>query len=467
MATETERRPDRKFWNPEMEAMPLEELRKLQLNKLKKQIKYIYENSPDYYKKKFDAVGAKPEDIKTWEDFRKLPIMRTKDGDREAQRESMEKYGHPLGTYLCAPVEKVVYLSSTSGTTGEPTFSYIFTEHDKMINDEVWQRVFWRAGIRPGDAVLQTFGLSMWVGGIPVVSALQNMGARAIPVGAEGGTDRQLRLADLLKARAMIGTPPVAEYLIEQCPKILGKPVGELGIKIILCAGAPGAGLPEVRKKIETAYGCRLYDSTGGGWGLHHVSCDAPQYSGMHVVCEDYAIWYDLVDPVTNKPVDIVHGAVGHGIVTSFDHEAAPAFKYAMGDLLEVLTETCPCGVPGVRFRILSRVDDMLIIKGINIYPSAVKNVIGSFAPRVTGEFRILLDQPGPRVEPPMKIKIEYGKGIGEKDLPALGKEIGDKLSATLRCRAEFQWVPPETLERAAGAQGKGKLIEKLYEKKK
>jgi len=293
------------------------------------------------------------------------------------------------------------------------------------------------------------------------------MGVRAIPVGAEGGTEKQLKMAGLLKPKAMIGTPPTAEYLIEQCPKVLGKPISELGIKIILCAGAPGAGLPEIRKKIESAYGCRLYDSTGGGWGLHHVSCNAPEYAGMHVVCEDYAMWYDLVDPATNKPVDLVDGAIGHGIITSFEHEAAPAFKYAMGDLLQINTETCPCGVPGVRFRILSRVDDMLIIKGINVYPSAVKNVIGSFLPRVTGEFRIVLDAPGPRVEPPMKLKVEYGKGTAEKDLPALTKEITDKLSAQLKCRADIQWLAPETLERAAGPSAKGKLIEKLYEQKK
>jgi phenylacetate-CoA ligase len=457
---------DRMFWNPEMEGMPLEQMRELQMKKLKKQIKYIYENSPDYYRKKFDEIGAKPEDIKTWKDFRKLPIMRTKEGDREAQKESMEKYGHPFGTYLCAPLEKLIYLSCTSGTTGDPTFSYIFTEHDKKINDEVWQRVFWRAGIRPGDAALHTFGLSMWVGGIPVIQAQQHMGVRSIPVGAEGGTEKMLKMADLLKPKIIVGTPPTAEYLIEQCPKILGKPVSELGIKIILCAGAPGAGLPEVRKKIESAYGCKLYDSTGGGWGLHHVSCDAPEYAGMHVVCEDHAIWYDIVDPVTNEPVDIVDGAIGHGIITSFDHEAAPAFKYAMGDLIQVFTETCACGAPGVRFKILSRVDDMLIIKGINVYPSAVKNVIGGFVPRVTGEFRILLEKPGPRVEPPMKMKVEYGKGTDEKDLASLKAEIEDALSSKLKCRADIQWVSPETLERAAGPSAKGKLVEKLYEQK-
>jgi phenylacetate-CoA ligase len=294
------------------------------------------------------------------------------------------------------------------------------------------------------------------------------MGVRAIPVGSEGGTERMLKMAELLKPKAMLGTPATAEYLIEQCPKVLGKPVGELGIKIILCAGAPGAGLPEVRKRIESAYGCKLYDSTGGGWGLHHVSCDASEYSGMHVACEDYAIWYDLVDPGTGKPVELVDGAIGHGLVTSFDHEAAPAFKYAMGDLLQIYTETCACGVPGVRFKMLSRVDDMLILKGINVYPAAVKNVVASFIPRVTGEIRILLAEPGPKVEPPLKIRVEWGL-VNQQDLSGLKKEIEEKLSKQLRCRADIEWVAPETLERATGLTAKGKLIEKekLYEQVK
>jgi phenylacetate-CoA ligase len=459
--------PNRKYLNPEMECMPIEELRKLQLKKLQKQVKYCYDNSPYYYKKKFDASGAKPEDIKTLDDWRRLPIMRTKEGDRESQKESMEREGHPFGMYLCAPPEKVVYISSTSGTTGEPTFTYLFTEHDIKINDEVWQRVFWRAGIRPGDVVLQTFGLSMWVGGIPVVRALQNMGCRALPVGAEGGTEKMLRLGDYLKATAIIGTPPLAEHLIEKCPEILGKPIGALGIKQIVCAGAPGAGLPEVRKKIESAYGAKLFDSTGGGWGLHHVSCDYPEYQGMHVVCEDFAIWYDIVDPATNEPIEWKDGAIGHGLITAFDHEASPAIKYAMGDLIQINTTPCPCGNPGWRFRILSRVDDMLIVKGINVYPSAVKNAINAFVPRVTGEMRIILEKPGPRVEPPMKIKVEYGSEVKEADLPSLKKELEDKMSAQLRVRPDITFVPPNTLERAAGPSAKGKLVEKLFEAKK
>lgn len=458
--------PNRKFLNPEMETMPIEELREVQLKKLRKQIKYCYDNSPYYYKKKMDEAGARPEDIKTLDDWRRLPIMRTKEGDRESQKESLEREGHPFGMYLCAPPEKVVYISSTSGTTGEPTFTYLFTDHDIKINDEVWQRVFWRAGIRPGDVVLHTFGLSMWVGGVPVVRALQNMGCRALPVGAEGGTEKMLRLAQLMKPTAIVGTPPLAEHLVERCTELLGMPARELGIKRIVCAGAPGAGLPAVRKKIEDAYGCKLYDSTGGGWGLHNVSCDYPEYQGMHVVCEDFAMWYDIVDPVTGEPIEWSDGAIGHGLITSFDHEAAPALKYAMGDLVQISTQPCPCGNPGWRFRILSRVDDMLIVKGINVYPAAVKNAVNAFVPRVTGEMRILLENPGPRVEPPLKMKVEHSADVNAADLPSLKKEIEDKMSAQLKVRPEVIFVPPNTLERAAGPSAKGKLIEKLYEQK-
>jgi phenylacetate-CoA ligase len=293
------------------------------------------------------------------------------------------------------------------------------------------------------------------------------MGCRALPVGAEGGTEKMLRLSELLKPTAIIGTPPLSEHLIEKSTEILGKPIGDIGIKQIVCAGAPGAGLPAVRKKIEGAYGCKLYDSTGGGWGLHHVSCDYPEYQGMHVVCEDFAMWYDIVDPATNEPVEWKDGAIGHGIISSFDHEASPALKYAMGDLVQINTEPCPCGDPGWRFRILSRVDDMLIVKGINVYPAAVKNVVNTFVPRVTGEMRIVLDKPGPRVEPPLKMNVEYSSEVNEADLPDLKKEIEAKMSAQLKVRPDITFLAPNTLERAAGPSAKGKLVEKLYEEKK
>ena len=457
---------EKKYWNEKIETMPMEEMRKIQLNKLQKTLKYCYENSPLYYKKKFDELGLKPEDIRTWQDFRNLPPLLTKEGTRLAQEESVEKFGHPFTTYLCCPPEKVIGIHATSGTTGDPTF-YPLTEHDLQVNDEVWARIYWRAGMRPGDKVLQCFGLSMWILGSPLVRALWKMGVGVAPVGGEAGTVRILKMANVIKPDWIVGTPPLVEHLIERAPEVIGKDVKTFGVKGIICTGAPGAGIPKVRKKIEEAYGCKLYDSSGGGYGIHHISCDSPEYQGMHVVSHDYHVWaIDLVDPKTGEALPLENGVIGEGMLTSLDQEAAPILKYKWGDLLQLFTDDCVCGAPGYRFKILSRTDDMLIVKGVNLYPSAVKDVINGFIPRTTGEMRIVLDEPGPGVKPPIKVKVEYGKDTRTDGLEGLKEEIERKIMDVLRFRADVEFIPPMTLERASGKTQKGELIEKRYLKK-
>lgn len=455
---------DRRYWNEEMESLTLDQLRSMQVERLRKQIIYLYNNSPHFFKRKFDAIGVRPEDVRSWEDFRNLPIFRNKEEDRLAQNESMERYGHSYGTYLCAPIEQVVHIYCTSGTSGLPTF-YPFTEQDMRLNDECWARSWWRAGLRPGDTVLQGFGLSMWSAGVPVVRALANMGCRPIAVGAEGGLERMLMFANLTKPRALLGTPSLAELIIERSPAILGKPAAELGIKTIVVAGAPGAGIPEVRKKIEEGFGgAKLFDSSQGCWGLANISCDSPDYHGMHVISEDTAIWYDIVDPDTKRPLPIEDGTVGEGVITSFVHQAAPAFRYSFGDLIQVFTSRCPgCGFTGHRFKIVGRVDDMLNVRGIKVYPSGIRNVVANFIPRVTGEMRVVLDAPGPKVEPPLKLKIEHGPDLGRDSWEALKDELENRIHGLLKVRCEVTLVPPESLERTTL---KGKLLEKTYENK-
>jgi len=446
------------FWNEKIETLPLEEIRKIQFKKLKKQMKYIYEKS-EFYKKKFIDFGARPDDVKNLEEFRKLPIFINKVGHRECQDESLKKLGHPFGTILCAPLEKVVGVSSTSGTTGIPTF-YGFTKDDIGITNEILARGFWRAGIRPGETVIHAFGLSMWVAGIPIIRALENMRVRVIPVGAEAGSERLLQFIDQTKPTTLMCTPSYVEHLIEKTPKVLNKDVKQLGIKKIICAGEPGAGVPEVRKKIREAYGGKVFDCSGVPWGIFSISCDCDEYHGMHVVCEDHHLNYDIVDPETKKPIEWKDGAVGLKILTSLDWEAAPPFRYDNGDIIQIFIGECECGVSGFRIKFVGRIDDMLIVKGINVFPSAIRNIINSFIPKVTGAFKIILDNPPPRVVPPLKMKVEYGQAMAENEIQVLKVEIEEKMSNNLSFRPSIEFVPPESLERTAG---KVKLFEKRY----
>jgi phenylacetate-CoA ligase len=310
--------------------------------------------------------------------------------------------------------------------------------------------------------VLHGFGLSMFLAGVPVVRALERMGARPVPIGAEAGSERLLRMADLTRPRVLACTPSYAQYLAEQAPKILGRPASELGIEVIFCAGEPGAGLPEVRSFIQRSFGAKLYDMLGGAHGVMCCSCDAEPYQGMHVLGEDCAITTQLVDQETKVPIALTEGATGERVKTSLRWEAQPQLRASVGDVYMVHTDPCACGTPGVRIRVLGRTDDLLIVKGVKIYPAAVKNVVHELMPLTSGHFRIVLDSPPPRVEPPLRITVERGEGVDEAGGEKLAFELEKRLHVRMTVRPEITVVPVGTLERTAL---KEKLIEKAYER--
>ena len=449
----------------QLESMSEEEIRVVQFQKLKKQIKYCYDASPFFYQKKFDALGVKPEDIKTWEDFRNLPLYISKEDEKEAQEESLERYGHSFGTNLCAPIENVVQVGSTTGTTGEPTFTYMYTQRDYERNHQMVARQFWMMGIRPGERVVYAAGVANLSGLRIYEHSFRYYGCLPIPVGAEAGTERILRIIDATKPTTLMATGPLIEYLIEAAPKILKKEVSDFKLKRVISSGAPAAGIPTTKKKIEDAYQCRLFDAFGGCLAC---SCDVDDYQGMHVLARDFFILFeDMIDPNTREPIwDIRDGTIGDCRMTSLEYEARPFFKSSQGDIYQVFTGRCKCGSNIPRVRILGRSDDMLIIKGANVYPAAIKNVVSSFEPRTTGEMRVVLDQPGPAVPPPMKLKVEHGPDITTKDQKkTLARELEDAMHNRLKFRAAIELIPSGTLERAAGPGAKGKMIEKTYEK--
>ena len=223
-----------------------------------------------------------------------------------------------------------------------PTF-YAFTAEDVATTDELWARALAFAGVRPGDTVLHGFGLSMFLAGVPIVRALERMGARPVPVGAEAGSERLLRIAELVRPRALACTPSYATYLAEQAPKLLGRPASELGIELILCAGEPGAGLPEVRA--SPAARPSAPGSTTCSAGAHGVmccSCDAEPYAGMHVLGEDAAVVTQLVDQETKAPVPLVGGAIGERVKTSLRWQAQPQLRASVGDIYQVRPRRAP-----------------------------------------------------------------------------------------------------------------------------
>lgn len=441
-------RPERSLWNPAVETLSREAVAELQLGRLQRQLHYNHDRSP-IHRAKFAEVGAHPLDIRSFEDFARIPVM-TKDEHRRVQQESLERHGSPFTLMACAAPQEIVRINATSGTTGVPSL-YTLTAHDVAIVNEMHARKYWRAGIRPGHVMLQALSLSMFTGGLPLSQGIMHLGACVVPVGIEGGTQRVIEMAGLTRPHAIVATPSFGQYLIEEAPRLAGRPAHELGLRWFFCAGESGGGNRDTRRALADGFRARVFDHTGGGHAFHGISCDrADEVDGaMHFVSEDNCL-LELVDPIARTPIALSDGALGEMVFTFLDWRGGPFMRYALGDLLQVWTTPCPCGLPGIRFKILGRTDDMLTVKGVNVYPQAVADVIAQFRPRATGAFRIRLDSPGPLVRPPLRLRVEHA-GLEAADLALLEQQMLARFGERLRVRPDLEWLPPGTIPREAG----------------
>jgi phenylacetate-CoA ligase len=285
---------------------------------------------------------------------------------------------------------------------------------------------------------------------------LTKTGAMVIPVGAESGTDRIFSMAKFFKPTVFFGTPSLATYIIEKAPEKIGMDAKSLGIRILACGGEPGAGVPELRKRLEESFGAKLLD-TGAG---HGVSCDHPEYQGMHWLGDDLCI-YELVDPDTRELIPLEDGARGEAVFTNIEGDGWSWLRTSLGDIHEVTMSPCPCGRTGFRYRIVGRTDDMLKVKGVIVYPAAVTGLLETFSPRVTGEFRIVLTERPPLVVPPLKIKIEKGPDFPADKLEDLEKDLLGAFHTKMKISPKIIWQEAGELERSTY---KGKKFEKQYE---
>lgn len=437
------------FYNERMETLDQEKLGSLQENKLKKQLKYVWKNSP-FYQKKLKEAGISPKDFKSLEDLKKFPYT-TKDELRESQAQHP-----PLGDHVAAPMEKIIRIHSSSGTTGQPSFVGI-TKHDHQVWTEITARSIYTQGVRRDDIVLHAVGLTFFVGGLPVKDAIETIGAAFVPIGT-GASDRVVATAQLLRANVLHCTPSYALYLSDYVRSKLKTEPSRLGLKKIISGAEPGAGIPSIRKKIQEDFGCLLTEGLGNSDAAPIIFGECPSQKGMHFCAQEY-ILCELINPDTGGVLEMKDDATGELVYTLIDRECCPLIRFRTRDRVTVWTSPCDCGRTSFRVRCIGRTDDMLIVLGVNVFPSAVKDVVASLRPRTTGEIQVLLDKPGPAVEPPMKIQVEYSKDVA--NLNALKHEIENLLKEKLVFKAGVDLVPEGTLPRF---EMKAKLIRKLYE---
>jgi phenylacetate-CoA ligase len=434
----------RPYWN--MEAEPLlgtERMRALQMERLRTRIVALREHAP-YYRRRMDATGFQRGDLRSLDDWAKALPPFTKTDYREFIEECGNDVYRFLDETLPVPIDSLVTMAATSGTTGDPQPYPLTLEDIDGLWGEFVLRARWRCGVRRGDRVAHAFALSMFLAGVPILQCLRD-GVMQIPIGAESGVARILKTAKFFRANVMMSTPSLVEHMIERAQEILGAPIASLGIKTLMCGGEPGAGIPEVRRRIESSYGAKLFD-IGAGLG---VSCAEPEYQGMHWVGDDLCL-YELVDPVTHESIPLTDGAEGEAVFTTLVGGGFGWTRLTLGDVHRVQVSPCRCGATGFRYRIVGRTDDMLKVKGVIVYPAAIDAVIASFIPRVTGEFRIRLDEKPPRVVPPLKLRIERGAETPKESLPALEAEIVKAMQERLKFNPKIFWLEPNELERSS-----------------
>jgi phenylacetate-CoA ligase len=426
----------KEFLNEKIETMGPDELRPIQEQKFLKQIDYVWGKS-QFYQKKFKDHGVERSDIKGLKDLHKLPFTE-KDELRESQEETP-----PLGSHCIAPMHNIIRIQSSSGTTGVPTFVGI-TRHDHQVWTNITARSLFSKSVRPDDVVIHAVGLTFFVGGLPVKDAIEHIGAAFVPIGT-GASDRVVMTTKRLGGNVLHCTPSYAQYFADYVRKNHSMEPSELGFEKLVVGAEPGGGVPAIKKRLQTDYHCLISEGMGNSDAAPIIFGECPAQQGMHFCAQEV--------------MEMKDGAEGELVYTLIDRECCPVVRFRTRDRITVFTDSCECGRTSFRIRCIGRTDDMLILLGVNVFPSAIKDVLTSFRPRITGDMLILLDKPGPTVAPPLKIQVEYSPG--EKDLETLKKELEGILRDKLVFKADVELVSEGTLPRF---EMKANYIRKLYE---
>ena len=423
----------RKYWSA-VESMSPEELRDLQADKLRRQLGAVHRRSP-FYRRKFAAVGAFPEDIRTPEELAGLPFT-----DKQELRRS-QRARPPLGEHAGADMAEVVRVHATSGTTGTPSFVGV-TAHDSALWSEAVARAYYAQGIRTESVVVIGFSIGFFVGGIPVQQALAAIGATAVPVGT-GATDRLIDAAIDLGADSLTCTPSFARHIAESLTTRRGIDPSELGLRRVLVGAEPGGGIPAVRAALEESWNATVTESVGNGDVIPIHSGECEEQVGNHFLVPDMVL-AEVIDPSTGEVLHVGRRPVrGELVLTHLDRECGALVRFRTRDHVEAWSGGCACGRTGWRMVCVGRTDDMLLVRGVNVWPSAVKDIVSSFAPRVTGHLRIALDGEGHHLEPPLNVVVEV------PDRSAIHPaEIEEELRARLVASCSVSFVDAGTFPR-------------------
>ena len=431
-----------KYYQPEIECASQEQIKAWQDERLVKQVEHVWDNVP-YYRAKMEAAGLTPEDIKSRDDLHKLPFV-TKDDLREC---------YPYGL-LAKPLDACVRIHSTSGTTGKRVVAF-YTQHDVDLWEDCCARAIMAVGGDHEDVVQVAYGYGLFTGGAGLHGGSHKVGCLTLPM-SSGNTDRQLQFMTDLGSTILCCTPSYAAYL--------GESAKEAGItdKLKLKAGIFGAEAwtEEMRRDIEKSLGLKAYDIYGlteiSGPG---VSFECEAQSGMHVN-EDHFI-AEIINPETGEVLP--DGEKGELVFTSITKEAFPLLRYRTRDICVLSREKCPCGRTHVKMsKPMGRSDDMLIIRGVNVFPSQIESVL--LAQGFPPNYQIIVDRVNNTDTFDINVEMPPEKFTDTvREVTAMEKELVAALKAMLGIVAKVHQMAPKSIQRSEGKAVRVVDKRKLY----
>ena len=421
-----------KYWNEAAECMPEEDIRKLQLEKLKETVAWVYERVP-WYRQQLDEKGVKPDDIQRLEDVAKLPMTEKTD----------LRDNYPFG--LCAvPMAEVVRVHASSGTTGKP-ITGPYTKADMQQWGECMARNLWAAGTRPEDVVQNAYGYGLFTGGLGFHQGIETIGCVEVPT-SSGLTERQITLMQDFKTNVLTSTPSYALTMAEQAEE-MNVNIKKLPLRVGVFGAEPWS--QSMRQEIEDRMGIHAMEAYGltelGGPG---VAYDCEAKDGLHIN-EDYYL-AEIVDPDTFEPVPA--GEKGELIFTSLQRRAMPMLRYRTKDITRLRKEKCSCGRTLVRMdKVYGRTDDMLIISGVNVFPSQVESLLLDFD-EVEPQYVLVVRKKGYLDH--LTIRVEAKREIyeaGPEKEAEVENKIAKHIKGMLGLSARIQLVEPKLIARSEG----------------
>ena len=433
------------IYDQEIETRPVEEQFEVDRENYRRQINYLFENSV-FYRQKLQAAGIEgPEAGGDLDEIQNLPFTE-KDELRKTQSATP-----PFGDHLSCPPEKLRRVFSTSGTTGVPCYLGLTRNDIDMYATNV-ARGYSAAGFSKGQRIVVGFNAGPFVAGA-VYYGFDKIGCTVIPVGT-GNTERLVTAIQKLNATGISCTPSYGLYLIDWCRQH-GIDTQSLGLTNMITAGEPGGGDPLIRGRIEDAFGCTVRESMGIGDISLSVWAEDDDGNGMNFMARGF-VHVELIDPATGEPNAWEDGAEGELVYTALQRDAMPLLRFRSRDHVIVNMNPNPTGRTGPRIRCVGRTDDMLIVRGVNLFPSAIRSILKEFTPDVSGMLQIRPKEPGVLQTPPLPIVVELGEGVSVSD-DGLKQRLVAGIRSRLLITADIQLVPYGTIPRETY---KSKLID-------